>query len=471
MLFNSIEYLWFLPLVFITYWLIGLYINLKTQNLFLLVASYFFYGYWSIFFLVILCLSTLLDFLLAFGVNNTSKKIAKRYLIISIIANLGLLGLFKYYNFFVSEFASLLTTLGIKNSSLTLQFVVPVGISFYTFHGLSYVFDIYRKKQKPITNIIDYALFVSFFPLLVAGPIERASHLIPQIQQKRTFRFTQAREGCYLILLGLFKKIVIADSLATIVNTTYETHHNYTALSLILTAIAFSFQIYGDFSGYSDIAMGSSKLIGFEILSNFKFPYFSKNIREFWQRWHVSLSGWFRDYLYIPLGGSRGSRWMTFRNIAIIFIISGLWHGANWTFIIWGCIHALMYILYTFYQPKSSNNQSTILKLAKTIFTFGVVTFAWIFFRAKSIYEALSYLRSIVANIYDSPSKLFTGEGLANTQVIPYIIAMILIDWKLRKDERDVGIPLMKHISMLLLFLIIYKILTNKEAQFIYFQF
>ncbi len=472
MLFNSIEYLWFFPTIFIFYWILGRYSTLQNQNVFLLLASYFFYGSWSIFFLSILIFSTFLDYSLAFKVSSPSKKTAKTFLTLSVISNLGILAVFKYYNFFVNELTESLTNVGIHASLPLLKLLVPVGISFYTFHGLSYVFDIYRDKQKPIKNIVDYALFVSFFPLLVAGPIERAGHLVPQISQKRIFNFKQAREGCYLILYGFFKKIVIADSLANIVNVTFEIHQNYTAMSLMLTAIAFSFQIYCDFSGYSDIAMGSSKLLGFEILSNFKFPYFSKNIKEFWKRWHISLSSWFREYLFIPLGGSKGSTLKTIRNIALVFVFSGFWHGANWTFLIWGSIHALIYIVYVLSQKKNANQPANLFrKTVQIVSTFGLVTIAWVFFRAKTISEALSYLRSIIANLYDCPDKFFTGEGLANTQVIPYILAVVLIDWKIRKEERNIAVPIIKNTTFLIVLLIVFKLITNKEAQFIYFQF
>ena len=473
MLFNSLEYLWFFPTIFIVYWVLGSYGSLQLQNIFLLIASYFFYGTWSIFFLTILLFSTLLDYTLAFKVNHPSKKTAKFFLTLSVLSNIGILAVFKYYNFFIHELTETLSNIGIHTSLPLLELLVPIGISFYTFHGLSYVFDIYRDKQKPIKNIVDYALFVSFFPLLVAGPIERANHLVPQIQQKRNFTFKQAREGCYLLLYGFFKKIVIADSLAHIVNSTFETHQNYTAMSLMLAAIAFSFQIYCDFSGYSDIAMGSAKLLGFEILSNFKFPYFAKNIREFWQRWHISLTSWFRDYLYIPLGGSKGSKLKTIRNILLVFIVSGIWHGANWTFLYWGSIHAFIYILYVIF-PKGriqEKSASALKKSLQILTTFGIVTIAWIFFRVKTLSAAFSYCKSIIANLYDCPEKFFTGEGLTNTQVIPYILAVLLIDWKIKKDERNIGVPIFKKITFLILLLIVYKVLTNKEAEFIYFQF
>ena len=314
MLFNSISYLLFLPIVVILYWIINLYAE-KFKNLFLVIASLFFYGLWSYKFLSILIICILLDYFLG---HLIARKRSKLYLLISILCNIGLLVYFKYSNFFIHELTEFL---GLDTSQKfnAINIIAPIGISFYSFHGLSYVFDIYRGKQEPTKNIIDYALFVSFFPLLVAGPIERANHLIPQIQSKKRFNYTQSKEGIYLIIVGLFKKMFIADSLAEYVTSTFDAYQGYTALSLILAAVGFSFQVYADFSGYSDIAIGSAKLLGFELLSNFKFPYFAKNIKEYWQRWHISLSSWFRDYVYFPLGGSKGSSTKTIRNIFIIF--------------------------------------------------------------------------------------------------------------------------------------------------------
>ncbi len=309
MLFNSFEFFVFLPVVFILYWFVCNK-NLGLQNALVLIASYFFYGWWSWKFLLLLILSTLLDYAYGFMVASADRRKAKLFLWLSIVNNLGILAVFKYYNFFAKEFSQLFNSLGWHTNPVLLNIALPIGISFYTFHGMSYVFDIYRGKQQPVRNYVDYAVFVSFFPLLVAGPIERAGHLLPQVQQKRVFNYSQAVAGCRLILWGMFKKVLIADNLAGTVDEIFKNPREYGAVSLILGAVAFSFQIYCDFSGYSDIALGTAKLFGFELLSNFRFPYFSRDIAEFWRRWHISLSSWFRDYLYIPLGGSKNGKLM-----------------------------------------------------------------------------------------------------------------------------------------------------------------
>ncbi|MBU3677197.1 MAG: MBOAT family protein, partial [Chitinophagaceae bacterium] len=301
MLFNSLEYFLFLPLVFVLYWFVFKQ-NRTIQNGLILIASYFFYGWWSWEFMLLLMLSTLLDYLYGFGVASPNRNKAKFFLWLSIINNLGILAVFKYYNFFAIQVKEGLALLGMQANPVLLDIALPVGISFYTFHGMSYVFDIYRNQQKAIKHFVDYAVFVSFFPLLVAGPIERAGHLLPQVQTNREFSYRQALDGCRLILWGLFKKVIVADTIAGYVNHIFIHYETSNAFTLLIGAIGFSFQIYGDFSGYSDIALGTAKLFGFELLSNFKFPYFSRNIAEFWRRWHISLSSWFRDYLYIPLG-------------------------------------------------------------------------------------------------------------------------------------------------------------------------
>lgn len=320
MVFNSFEYLIFFPIVFALYWFV-FNKSLQWQNLLVLVASYFFYGWWSWEFMLLLALSTLLDFIYGFLVASSNRKKARFFLWLSIINNLGVLGVFKYYNFFAIQFQRGFEILGLHSNPVLLNVALPIGISFYTFHGMSYVFDIYRNKQKPVANFVDYAVFVSFFPLLVAGPIERANHLLPQVQKRRLFNYPQAVEGCRLILWGMFKKVVIADSIALTVNDIFENYTNFNGATLVVGAIAFSIQIYGDFSGYSDIAIGSAKLFGFELLSNFKFPYFSRDIAEFWRRWHVSLSSWFRDYLYIPLGGGqKKGNWLPYEIHLLFFL-------------------------------------------------------------------------------------------------------------------------------------------------------
>jgi alginate O-acetyltransferase complex protein AlgI len=479
MLFNSFAFLIFLPLVFICYWI---FLNkyLELQNLFLLIASYFFYGFWSWKFLIILILSTFLDYCYGFLVLSNDKKKAKLFLWLSMINNLGILCVFKYYNFFILQFKQVFSLLGIKIDPILLNIALPIGISFYTFHGMSYIIDIYYNRQKPIKNFVNYAVFVSFFPLLVAGPIERANHLIPQIQIKRKFNYTQAIEGSRLILWGMFKKVVIADSLAIFVDDIYNNYQSHNAYTLILGSIAFSFQIYGDFSGYSDIAIGTAKLFGFELLSNFKFPYFSRNVGEFWRRWHISLSTWFRDYLYIPLGGSKKGIAKSVRNIFIIFIISGFWHGASWNFIVWGVIHALGF-LPIFFQNKNRRYLSDIVakeqyfpsfkELYQMVITFLFVTFAWIFFRSNDINDAINYLKRIYFSINLQPNQFMQlPKGLS---IFIFVIPLIIGDWLLRKNERSLIFPnnyFIRYSLYYILALSIY-IKFNNNQSFIYFQF
>jgi len=345
MLFNSLEYFLFLPIVFFLYWFVFKK-NFKLQNLLILISSYVFYGWWDWRFLSLIFLSTVADYFVGLKIyDSQDDKVRKSYLWVSILFNLSLLGFFKYFNFFIDSWIDLLGSFGYEQKSVwTLNVILPVGISFYTFQTMSYSLDIYYKKLKPTKDFISFASFVSFFPQLVAGPIERASNLLPQILTRRVFKYEQGVQGLRLILWGMFKKVVIADSLGIRVDRIFENYQSMDGSVLLLGLVYFSFQIYCDFSGYSDIAIGTAKLFGIELMSNFKFPYFSRDIGEFWRRWHISLSSWFRDYLYIPLGGSKGGKWMSIKNIFIIFIVSGFWHGANWTFILWGLTHALLYI-------------------------------------------------------------------------------------------------------------------------------
>jgi len=474
MLFNSVEFFIFLPTVFCLYWFV-FNRSLRLQNTLVLVASYFFYGYWSYWFLGLLLLSTCLDYFYAFQVASLDRKRAKFFLWLSILNNLGILGVFKYYNFFAAQFQHGFALVGLHVNPTLLDIVLPIGISFYTFHGLSYIFDVYRNRQKPVSDFVEYAVFVSFFPLLVAGPIERAHHLLPQVQRKRTFNYAQAVEGCRLILWGLFKKVVIADHLATIVNTAFGNYQEMNGTSLMVAAIAFSFQIYADFSGYSDIAIGTAKLFGFEVLSNFKFPYFSRDIAEFWRRWHISLSSWFRDYLYIPLGGSRQGKNRAVRNIFIIFLVSGFWHGASWNYIAWGIINACgflpllllnrnrVYVTGIVAEDRMLPNLKEVLQMGTT---FIFITIAWVFFRAHSVLIALGYLRHIVASIYRYPGQfLHVPDG---SKAFIYIIPLIICDWWLRRDERKLKkvYPL---VYLAIAVLIFYSF--GKGHAFIYFQF
>ena len=448
------------------------------------MASYFFYGWWSWEFMGLLMLSTALDYAYGFWVASPNRKKAKLFLWLSIINNLGILAVFKYYNFFALQIQSGLELLGLHTNPILLELALPIGISFYTFHGMSYVFDIYRGQQKPVKNFIDYAVFVSFFPLLVAGPIERANHLLPQVQKSRSFNYTQAVEGCRLILWGLFKKVVIADSLAEIVDEIFQNYDTHNATTLIVGAIAFSFQIYGDFSGYSDIALGTAKLFGFELLSNFKFPYFSRDIAEFWRRWHISLSSWFRDYLYIPLGGSKNGKLKAVRNTFIIFLVSGFWHGASWNFIVWGFLHACGFLPLLLLNRNRKHLTDVVAQdrlfpnlkeLWQMATTFVFVSFAWIFFRAESMPIAVSYISQIGRSLIEYPQQLWMLPG--GKTAFLYIIPLIVCDWYLRRDERKLKAFKNRKMNYLLYILLVFitfwklNLCSGQKIDFIYFQF
>jgi D-alanyl-lipoteichoic acid acyltransferase DltB (MBOAT superfamily) len=474
MLFNSFEFLVFLPIVFLLYWCV-FNRNLRVQNGLLLLASYVFYGWWSWKFLCLLAASTLLDFLYGRGVASLNKRKSTLFLWLSVINNLGILAVFKYYNFFADQFQHLAGSIGWRIHPLLIEVVLPVGISFYTFHGMSYVFDIYRGCRKPVTDILDYAVFVAFFPLLVAGPIERAGHLLPQVQAPRTFRYNQAIEGSRLFLWGMFKKVVIADSLAGYSDQIldYYTFHN--AYTLIIGAISFSFQVYCDFSGYSDMTLGVARLFGFEVLSNFKFPYFSRDIAEFWRRWHISLSSWFRDYLYIPLGGSRMGKLRTVRNVFIVFLVSGFWHGASWNFIVWGGIHACGFLPLLLLGRNRAHVSGIVAQerrfptwreVFRMAGTFAFVTFAWIFFRIHKLGTALDYIKRIVTDSIQHPAQyLRAPEGKL---IFIYIVPLLILDWYFRRDER-VPRRLGWVLSVIMGLLIFY--MFGRDRSFIYFRF
>jgi alginate O-acetyltransferase complex protein AlgI len=481
-LFNSFEFLLFLPILFILYWFV-FNKKLSSQNGLVLVASYFFYGWWSWKFMGLLMLSTALDYAYGFWVASPNRKKAKLFLWLSVINNLGILGIFKYYNFFAVQFQKGFDLLGLHTNPVLLQVALPIGISFYTFHGMSYVFDIYRGNQKPVRNFVDYAVFVSFFPLLVAGPIERASHLLPQVQKSRSFNYTQAVEGCRLILWGMFKKVVIADSLAGIVDEIFQNYQEHNGVTLIVGAIAFSFQIYGDFSGYSDIALGTAKLFGFELLSNFEFPYFSRDVAEFWRRWHISLSSWFRDYVYIPLGGSKNGKYRAIRNTFIIFLVSGFWHGASWNFIAWGFIHACGFLPLLLLNRNRKHVTDVVAQdrkfpnlkeLWQMSTTFAFVSFAWIFFRADGMEMALDYIKHIGESIVEYPGQFLTIPDVKMAFV--YILPILFVDWYLRRDERILRAPKIVRVrNMCYIFVSIviiwYFFGSDESANFIYFQF
>jgi alginate O-acetyltransferase complex protein AlgI len=477
MLFNSISFFIFLPVVFILYW--GFFNrSLKLQNIFLLIASYLFYGWWDYRFLTLIIASTLVDFFIGRCLQKTGNEINRKMLLsLSLIFNLGLLGFFKYYNFFIESWIDSWTSIGVEMQLSSLNVILPVGISFYTFQTLSYTIDVYRKKIEPTFSIINFSVFVAFFPQLVAGPIERAKHLLPQFSEKRIFNEERGISGIHLILWGLFKKIVIADSCAIYVNEIFDNYESMNSASLLLGAIYFAFQIYGDFSGYSDIAIGTGRLFGFDLMRNFNFPYFSRNIAEFWRRWHISLSTWFRDYLYIPLGGSRGSKWQQVRNVLIIFLVSGFWHGANWTFVLWGGLHALFFLpLLLGKQNRRHLNQvaedkfiPSFRELYQILFTFALTCIAWIFFRAESLVDAVNYIRKIFTNLRFELQYLSIERY--NVEMLLILGLFVLFEWFHRQLEHPfTGSAKWLKITAVILLLLTLGVYSNHQ-EFIYFQF
>ena len=477
MFFNSFHFALFLPLIFILYWFV-FNKSKSTQNFLLICASYYFYSCWNWYFLFLLVFSTLLDYFAALQIEKSkTAKRSKIILWICVSINLGFLGVFKYYNFFADSFSALLASCGVNASPVLLNIILPVGISFYTFHGLSYIIDIYYKRIKAEPNFIDYSLFVSYFPLLVAGPIERATHLLPQIKVKRNFDFDKAKQGIYQIIWGLVKKIVIADSCAVYANQIFDHYQNMNSLSLILGSVYFAFQIYGDFSGYSDIALGTSKLFGIDLLKNFDFPYFSRDIAEFWRKWHISLSSWFKDYVYIPLGGSAGSVWLKVRNTFIIFLVSGFWHGANWTYVAWGFINALYFLpLLLLKQNRKNINSikltfdfSSFKEIFNLLLTFGITCFAWIFFRSKSITDAFLYIKKIFVN-WTFKEQYFEIERY-NYELLYLIVVFVIVEWNFKEKIE----PISGKYSWIKLALCLAAILAlgvfSDSKEFIYFQF
>lgn len=483
MLFNSIDFAIFLPIVFTLYWFVTNK-NLKLQNYLIVAASYLFYGWWDGRFLSLILFSTIVDYSISRKLRNQENQLKRKTLLwTSIIVNLGFLGFFKYYNFFLDNFITAFSFFGTELKANSLHIILPVGISFYTFQTLSYTIDVYKRKLEPTKDFIAFSAFVSFFPQLVAGPIERATHLLPQFYKKRTFDYAKAVDGMRQILWGLFKKIVIADNCAEYANQIFNNSTDMNGSTLVLGAIFFTFQIYGDFSGYSDIAIGTSRLFGFDLMRNFNFPYFSTNIAEFWRRWHISLSTWFRDYLYIPLGGSRGGTWMKVRNTFIIFILSGFWHGANWTFIVWGALNAI-YFLPLLLTNNNRNNLGIVAQgklfpslkeISFMLFTFGLTVFAWIFFRAENIGHAISYISEILSPSLFSIPK-FAGMSSALTTII-LVAIFVLVEWQGREGQyaiSEIGQKWNRPIRWTIYSLIIFAIgmfMPSVESPFIYFQF
>tara|TARA_R110000796_G_scaffold71409_5_gene162196 strand:- start:65371 stop:66819 length:1449 start_codon:yes stop_codon:yes gene_type:complete len=481
-IFNSFDFAVFLPIVFAIYWAIGSK-RLQTQNIWLLFASYVFYAWWDWRFLSLIVLSSLLDFFIGLRLekNDSDKKRKKGLLLLSIAFNIGCLIYFKYMGFFVESFAATFQAFGLSLDSTSLNIILPVGISFYTFQTLSYSIDVYRGKLKATKNLLGFMSFVTFFPQLVAGPIERAEKLLPQFNTPRVFDYQKAVDGTRQMLWGFFKKMVIADNCATIVDAIYANPTEHSGSTLALATFFFAIQIYCDFSGYSDIAIGLSRLFGFELMRNFAFPYFSRDIAEFWRRWHISLSTWFRDYSYIPLGGSRGGRLLQIRNVLIIFLVSGFWHGANWTFIVWGAIHALCFLPVLLLKQNRKNldnvapnswlpNPKELIQMA---LTFGVVCLAWVFFRANNVNDAFIVLKEIFSESVISAPTFPKGIKKLFILFIPVLFA---VEWLAR--DRQHGLDFKPKSTWkvfrfgVYLFLILVIIMFRGDSsKFIYFQF
>lgn len=481
MIFNSIDFAIFLPIVFLLYWFV-FNKNTKLQNAFIVLVSYIFYGWWDWKFLILIAFTSFVSWGsgLLIGKYNEHRQKQKIINILNIVVNILILCLFKYYNFFISSFAD--AFMEGDSSGLLLNIVLPVGISFYTFQALSYSIDVYRGKVKPTKDAVQFFAFVSFFPQLVAGPIERASNLLPQFAQKRSFDYAGAVEGCRQILWGMFKKVVIADSCASIVDNIFENYDSLPASVLLLGAFLFSFQIYGDFSGYSDIAIGVAKLFGIKLMRNFNVPYFSRDIAEFWRRWHISLTTWFRDYVYIPLGGSRVSKAKIIRNTFIIFLLSGFWHGANWTFVAWGAYHALLFLplILTGKNRKytdciaSGKLFPSVREFSQMVITFFFVLVGWIIFRADTISDAYNY----IINMFSFDNFLPMGGEVVGSQAyiaLLFIFIMLLVEWLGRSKRYVFDMDCIKNKPVRIVFyyvvFIVVIMFCGKAQPFIYFQF
>ena len=469
MLFNSFEFAIFLPIVFLLYWFV-FNKSIKLQNLFLLIIGYIFYGWWDWRFLFLIAFSTVFDFTIGILLEKSNHSQNRKWLFAaSCIVNIGLLGFFKYFNFFIDNFISAFESIGYHIPAVTLKIILPVGISFYTFQSLSYTTDVFRRKMKPTTDFVSFAAFISFFPQLVAGPIERAFNLLPQFHKKRLFDLNLAVKGMRQILWGLFKKIVIADTLSTYVDAIFNSYEVLPGSTLLLGAIYFAVQIYCDFSGYSSIAIGTARLFGFTLLQNFSYPYFSTNVSQFWRKWHISLTSWFRDYVYIPMGGSRGSLTKTIFNTLFVFALSGFWHGANWTFGIWGLLNGMYLIPNLILKNKKVISENNVFGIFSMLFTFGLITFSWIFFRSTNLAQAFEYINGLFSK------SLFTypvQHGMAIT--IPLIVILFGVEW-IRKKEIELFQPQNIHFILrwiiYLVMIIICLAFFKQNQSFIYFQF
>lgn len=487
MLFNSLDFAVFIPIVFLLYWFVTQK-NLRLQNTLIVVSSYVFYGWWDWRFLSLIFFSTLVDFSLG-KLLKVEESLFKRKVLLgtSIIINLGFLGFFKYYNFFLTNFIDAFSLFGMQINANSLNIILPVGISFYTFQTLSYTIDVYKKKLKPTEDFLAFSAFVCFFPQLVAGPIERATNLLPQFYKKRIFKYDKAVDGLRQIVWGLFKKVVIADNCAEIANQVFNNSADLNGSSLVFGAFFFTFQIYGDFSGYSDMAIGISRLFGFNLKQNFATPYFSRDIAEFWRRWHISLSTWFRDYLYIPIGGSRGGVLVKVRNTFVIFIVSGFWHGANWTFIVWGFLNAL-YFLPLLLTNTNRNSTGTIAEhsllpsikeFGAMLSTFSLTVFAWIFFRAENIQHAFSFVGGIFSDSLLMKLDFINGgkQKLEVLIVSLLVVLLIVVEWFTRRYSHPLEC-ITSHkpnrfirYSIYLLIVLMIVFFHGSHEKFIYFNF
>jgi len=472
MLFNSLQFAWFLPCVFAIYWLLRRW--LKWQNLFVLAASYLFYGWWDWRFLLLIALTSGLSYASGLMIERRRRPLAVMWC--NVVVNLAILGVFKYYDFFAQSFANLF--LGGDSDHLLLHLILPVGISFYTFQALSYSIDVYRGDVKATRDIVAFFAYVSFFPQLVAGPIERASSLLPQFERERSFNYDLAVDGLRQMLWGFFKKMVVADTCALYVDKVFASPDNFGGPTLIVAAMLFAVQIYGDFSGYSDVAIGTAKLFGIRLRRNFNVPYFSRDIAEFWRRWHISLTSWFRDYVYIPLGGSRVARWRVVLNTFVIFLLSGFWHGANWTFLAWGFFHALLFLPLILLKKNrrfrdvvaTGRYLPTPIDCLRMLLTFVLVSLGWVVFRSPSIGFAANYF----AHLFGKGSALIPWGG-EYTVMLPSIVLMFCIEWlnraNLHEFERHCPYRMLRWVGYATLIFIIVAFMQTNEMPFIYFQF
>ncbi len=468
MVFNSITFLVFFVLFFFTYWWVSRKGSVKTRNAWLIIGSYIFYGWWDWRFLSLIIISSLADFGLGISIfNSRSARGRKIALVASLLINLGLLGFFKYFNFFIESFARFLELFGLQPSISTLAIILPVGISFYTFQTMSYTIDIYRKKLEPTRSILQFMAFVSFFPQLVAGPIERATRFLPQFSNLKTFDYQRTVGGLRLVLWGFFKKVVIADNMGVVVNALYAQPENYPGWPMLLGAVLFAFQIYADFSGYSDIAIGLGRMLGFDLMTNFRKPYFSKSLTEFWHRWHISLSTWFRDYVYIPLGGNRKGRFRTDLNLLVTFVLSGLWHGASFTFVIWGFVHGLSLIA----------EKHLSIKKMPVWWVFLLCSLFWIPFRA----QGLGHLKSIGVQLLKWPASFRLPapiqEDVYRLSAVGFVLLIFIAieKWMKEYDFNDFISRFSKPVRYLAYYLLVLLILGlgnyDVKPYFIYFQF